>query len=157
MRCPFCKLDNDRVLDTRAMNDGYLIRRRRRCGSCQRRFTTYERLEQFNLRVVKRDRSREPFDREKIRSGIERACWKRPVTTDQIEELVQEIEADICAFQESEVASEFIGEILMRRLLKIDQVAHVRFVSVYRDFTDVSDFIREISSLANLEEGPLQK
>ncbi|SRR6056297_1452970 len=157
MRCPFCKLDNDRVLDTRAMDDGYLIRRRRRCGSCQRRFTTYERLEQFNLRVVKRDRSREPFDREKIRSGIERACWKRPVTTDQIEALVQEIEADICAFQESEVASEIIGEILMRRLLKVDQVAHVRFVSVYRDFTDVSDFIREISTLANLEQDPLRK
>lgn len=149
MRCPYCHLDNDRVLDTRTIEGGYLIRRVRRCGSCQSRFITYERLEQLNLRVVKRDQSREPFDREKLRSGIERACWKRPVTTDQIEELVQAIEADVYALQQSEIASEFIGEVLMRRLYEVDQVAHVRFVSVYRDFKDVNDFIREISSLSD--------
>lgn len=147
MRCPFCKLDNDRVIDTRAMEDGFLIRRRRSCGSCHRRFTTYERLEEFNIRVVKRDESRQPFDREKIRRGIERACWKRPVSTEKIEQTVREIEAELFLNSATEVSCTDIGELVLRRLYDVDEVAYVRFASVYRDFANVNDFFQEISSL----------
>lgn len=146
MRCPFCQMDNDRVVDTRGLEDGYVIRRRRSCGSCHRRFTTFERLEAFNIRVVKRDQSREPFERDKVRSGLQRACWKRPVSTERIEELVQQIEAEIYTSFDMEVLSEAIGEIVMRHLVQLDEVAYIRFVSVYRDFTDIRDFFREISS-----------
>lgn len=144
MRCPFCHLDNDRVVDTRAAEEGYAIRRKRVCGSCQRKFTTLERLEEASIRVVKRDQSREPLDREKIRRGIERACSKRPVSSARVELLVQEIEAEIYSIYVLEVPAEQIGEIVMRRLAKIDEVAYVRFASVYREFENVSDFINVI-------------
>lgn len=147
MRCPFCKVDNDRVLDTRAMEEGFLIRRRRSCGACHRRFTTYERPEELTLRVVKRDESRQPFDREKIRRGIERACWKRPVSTEEIDRLVQEIEAQLFNMHHSEVSCTEIGELLLARLLQLDQVAYVRFASVYRDFGSIDDFVRTIDKL----------
>lgn len=145
MRCPFCHLDNDRVLDTRAMEDGYVIRRRRHCNSCHRRFSTFERMERVTIRVVKRDHNREPFDPDKLRSGIERACWKRPISTDRIQELTQRIETAIYAQFEVEVPSEQIGEIVMQHLSEIDEVAYIRFASVYRDFGNAQDFIREIS------------
>jgi len=147
MRCPFCKVDNDRVIDTRALEDGFLIRRRRSCGSCHRRFTTYERLEEFNIRVIKRDQSRQAFDRAKIRRGIERACWKRPVSTERIELLVQEIEAELYLSSDSEIACENIGELVLRRLYTIDEVAYVRFASVYRDFDNINDFFRAIETI----------
>ncbi len=145
MRCPFCHVDNDRVLDTRALEDGYAIRRRRRCNACHRRFSTFERMERTAIRVVKRDQSRQPFDAEKLRSGIERACWKRPVSTERIQSLTQQIESEVYEQFETEVPSEQIGELVMQHLSKVDEVAYVRFVSVYRDFNDAQDFIREIS------------
>ncbi len=144
MRCPFCHVDNDRVVDTRATEDGYVIRRKRVCGSCQRKFITLERLEEASIRVVKRDQTREPLDREKIRRGIERACSKRPVSSPQIELLVQEIESEIYSIYLLEVAAAQIGEIVMRHLARTDEVAYVRFASVYREFDNVSDFISAI-------------
>ncbi|QEG39531.1 transcriptional regulator NrdR [Roseimaritima ulvae] len=147
MRCPFCKHDNDRVIDTRAMENGFLIRRRRSCGSCRRRFTTYERLEEFDIRVIKRDLSRQPFEPEKIRRGIERACWKRPVSSEQIELLVQEIETELYVDGETEIECQAIGELVLKRLYSVDEVAYVRFASVYRDFANVEDFFRVIESI----------
>ena len=146
MRCPFCHLDNDKVLDTRALDDGYIIRRRRRCTSCNRRFSTLERIERTTIRVVKRDDSRQPFDAEKLRSGIERACWKRPVPTERIQMMVLAIEIEIREQYEIEVTSQQIGEIVMRKLSEVDQVASIRFASVYRDFSNAQDFIKEISA-----------
>jgi transcriptional repressor NrdR len=144
MRCPFCHLDNDRVIDTRATEDGYVIRRKRVCGSCHRKFTTLERLEEASIRVVKRDQTREPFDREKIRRGIERACSKRPISSQQIETLVQDIEAEVYAGFELEVPTTRIGEIVMRHLARTDEVAYIRFASVYREFEDARDFFNAI-------------
>jgi len=144
MRCPFCHADNDRVVDTRAAEDGYVIRRKRICGSCQRKFITLERLEEACIRVVKRDLTREPLDREKIRRGIERACSKRPVSSQQIEQIVQDIEQEIYSIYLLEVSTEQIGEIVMRNLAKTDDVAYIRFASVYREFDNVSDFINVI-------------
>jgi transcriptional repressor NrdR len=144
MRCPFCHADNDRVVDTRAAEDGYVIRRKRVCGSCQRKFMTLERLEETSIRVVKRDQTREPLDREKIRRGIERACSKRPVSSQQIEQLVQEIESEIYSIYLLEVSTEQIGEIVMRHLARTDDVAYIRFASVYREFGNLSDFINLI-------------
>jgi len=144
MRCPYCHADNDRVVDTRAAEDGYVIRRKRICGSCQRKFITLERLEEACIRVVKRDLTREPLDREKIRRGIERACSKRPVSSQQIEQIVQDIEQEIYSIYLLEVSTEQIGEIVMRNLAKTDDVAYIRFASVYREFDNVSDFINVI-------------
>lgn len=147
MRCPYCHVDNDRVLDTRAAEGGYVIRRKRVCNSCQRRFSTKEELEQLNVRVVKREESREPFDREKIRRGIERACSKRPITSDRIERVVQDIEGEIYASFESEVPAAQIGEIVMEHLARLDEVAYIRFASVYREFDDAQDFVQAISNI----------
>jgi transcriptional repressor NrdR len=146
MRCPFCHIDNDKVLDTRALDDGYVIRRRRRCVACNRRFSTQEQIERTSIRVVKRDNSREPFDMDKLRSGIERACWKRPVSTERIQTMVMAIELEIRERFEVEVESQQIGEIVMQKLSLVDQVASIRFASVYRDFSNAQDFIQEISA-----------
>ncbi|MDA8744697.1 transcriptional regulator NrdR [Rubripirellula amarantea] len=151
MRCPYCQVDNDRVQDTRNADGGYLIRRRRICNSCQRRFVTAETIEKLNVRVVKSDQTREPFDREKIRRGIERACSKRPISSSTIESVVQAIESDIYATYESEVTSAEAGEIVMKHLAKLDQVAYIRFASVYREFDDADDFIRAISVFVDTE------
>lgn len=147
MRCPYCHADNDRVVDTRATEDGYVIRRKRTCGSCLRRFITLERLQEASIRVVKRDQTREPLDREKIRRGIERACSKRPVSSQRIEQLVQAIETEIYQVYLLEVSTEQIGEIVMRHLAQTDDVAYIRFASVYREFGNVSDFISVIEPL----------
>jgi transcriptional repressor NrdR len=146
MRCPFCHLDNDRVIDTRATEDGYVVRRKRVCGTCHRKFTTLERLEDSTVRVVKRDQTREPFDREKIRRGIERACSKRPISSEQIESLVQDIETEVHAKFELEVPTSRIGEIVMRHLARTDEVAYIRFASVYREFEDARDFFNAIEA-----------
>jgi len=147
MRCPYCHVDNDRVLDTRAAEGGYMVRRKRICNSCQRRFSTAEKIEKLSVRVVKSDQTREPLDREKIRRGIERACSKRPIASTVIERAVQDIEADIYANYDSEVTSSQVGDIVMRHLAKLDEVAYIRFASVYREFDDAQDFIRAISAI----------
>jgi len=144
MKCPFCHVDNDRVVDSRASQDGYVIRRRRECLHCRRRYTTFERLEEVTIKVVKKDGSRVPFEREKIRRGLETACWKRPVSDEQIDSIVTFVEQHINTRLEGEIESREIGEIVMERLRALDQVAYVRFASVYRDFTDAHDFMREV-------------
>ena len=147
MKCPFCHLDNDRVVDTRTSDDGYVIRRRRLCCACAKRFTTFERIESTNVRVVKRDGSRVPFDREKLRQGLERACWKRPITNSQISTMIARIEEEIDSAFETEVESKFIGEQAMQMLGELDQVAYVRFASVYRKFQDAHDFAQELGNM----------
>ncbi len=152
MRCPFCRIDNDRVIDSRASQDGFAIRRRRECLQCKRRFTTYERLEEMGIKVVKKNGIREPFDREKIRAGLTKACWKRPISDDQIDAAVSQIESDIYANYESEIESHALGELVMTRLAQLDQVAFVRFASVYREFKDVRDFVDELQPMLKRKE-----
>jgi transcriptional repressor NrdR len=147
MICPHCGSDNDRVMDSRASDDGRSIRRRRYCNSCRKRFTTYERVEQYSLKVIKKDGVREPFMREKIERGVERACWKRPISGDQIRSLASLLEADLQSDAELEVHSSVIGRMVMQRLAELDQVAYVRFASVYREFKDVEDFVAELAPL----------
>ncbi len=141
MKCPSCHQDNDRVIDSRACDDGFGIRRRRECQFCERRFTTYERIERACIKVIKRDGTREPFEREKLRNGLEIACRKRPVSEDQIEEILTQVENEVENKFDSEVESQYLGELLMERLFHLDQVAFVRFASVYRQFSDVKDFV----------------
>lgn len=144
MRCPFCRVDHDRVIDSRASQDGFAIRRRRECMNCKRRFTTYEHLEEMQIKVVKKGGVREPFSREKVRSGLAKACWKRPVSDEQIDALVSSLEADLYRNYDSEIESTELGELVMHRLSEVDQVAYVRFASVYREFKDARDFVDEI-------------
>lgn len=147
MKCPFCSIDEDRVLDTRLVEDGMGIRRRRLCMACHRRFTTYERIEGINIKVIKKDGGREPFDRTKIKRGLERACYKRPVSDAQLEAVVYEVENEIEANFDTEVESRHIGELVMRHLRQMDEVAFVRFASVYRQFQDVRDFVDELAPI----------
>lgn len=144
MKCPFCHVDNDKVIDSRASEDGVATRRRRQCNACLRRYTTYERVERTTVRVVKKDGTRVPFDRAKLIQGLEKACWKRPIADADLEALVTEVENHIEANCESEVESRYIGEIVMEYLRELDQVAYVRFASVYRQFKDVRDFVDEL-------------
>jgi len=144
MRCPFCHNDNDKVLDTRAAEEGYVVRRKRVCQDCHRRFTTLEQIEELNVRVVKNDETREPFDREKIRRGIERACSKQAIDSDQIEQTVQRIESDIYSEFDLEIPTSKIGEVVLRHLAELDEIAYIRFASVYRDFDNADDFLRII-------------
>jgi len=144
MRCPFCRIDNDRVIDSRASQDGFAIRRRRECLNCKRRYTTYERLEETAIKVVKKSGEREPFRREKIRDGLSKACWKRPISDEQINTVIARVETEIYANYEAEVESQVLGELVMRHLGELDQVAFVRFASVYREFKDVRDFVDEL-------------
>jgi transcriptional repressor NrdR len=145
MKCPFCEASNARVIDTREVSDG--IRRRRECQQCHQRFTTYERIVRVNLLVVKRDQSRQSFDRDKLLEGMQAACSKRPVSADALEESAREIEAELYAMGRSEVDSLTIGELVMDRLRRIDDVAYVRFASVYRRFADVESMSEEIDAL----------
>ncbi|MBQ6157692.1 MAG: transcriptional repressor NrdR [Thermoguttaceae bacterium] len=147
MKCPYCRADNDRVVDTRVAEDGFMIKRRRYCNVCNRRFTTYERIEVTNIRVIKRDGTRVPFDREKLRKGIERACWKRPVSEGQISALIARVETKIENDGENEIDTDYIGENVLACLRELDEVAYVRFASVYRKFDSVDDFSRELRSL----------
>ena len=147
MKCPFCKSDKDRVVDSRTSGGGYIIRRRRECVSCGRRFTTYERIETMPLRVIKKDGSRVELDRTRILAGIIRACEKRPVSMQKIEEIVTEIEAEIYNMFDKEVSSRHIGQMVMKRLRDVDQVAYIRFASVYREFKDVSEFVDEVKPM----------
>jgi transcriptional repressor NrdR len=147
MKCPFCEVDRDKVTDSRASEDGSAIRRRRHCLNCDRRFTTYERYERTTLQVVKKNQVREPFEREKIRSGLERACWKRPISAEQIETIVTAVETEVFDDFEDEIDSRVLGEMVMDRLRTLDQVAFVRFASVYREFKDVRDFVQELQPM----------
>jgi transcriptional repressor NrdR len=144
MRCPFCKHDNDRVIDSRAAADAFSIRRRRECMDCSRRFTTYERMEETPLRVVKKDGSRVPFDRGSILKGLLKSCEKRPVSIESLEESTSRIERKLAEMFEHEVGSKYIGQLVMDELKALDQVAYVRFASVYREFKDVGQFINEL-------------
>lgn len=147
MRCPFCKVDNDKVVDSRQSSEGAVVRRRRECVACGKRFTTYERVEEAPLRVIKKDGSRAPFDREKIRHGIQRACEKRPVSEARIDEIVQSIDDEVSRKYEREVPTRVIGELIMQKLKEVDTVAYVRFASVYREFKDMSDFLETIEGV----------
>ncbi|MDO5441027.1 MAG: transcriptional regulator NrdR [Bacillota bacterium] len=153
MNCPFCNTPETKVIDSRPTEEGQAIRRRRECGKCGKRFTTYEKVEEVLFMVVKRDGSREQFDRAKILNGIIRACQKRPVTLEQMEAIVVDIERTLNNQMEKEISTEFIGNAVMDRLKDLDQVAYVRFASVYRKFTDVETFVSEIEKLVNNEKG----
>jgi transcriptional repressor NrdR len=145
MKCPACHVaDNDKVIDTRAIDDGVAIRRRRHCLSCNHRFTTYERVERTIFKVIKKDGGRVPFQRDRFKRGLERACWKRPVSDAQLDRIVLDVENQIETRFDGEVDSHFLGEMAMQHLRKIDQVAYVRFASVYREFKDVRDFVDEL-------------
>lgn len=145
MRCPFCKEDKDKVVDSRSSEAGRIIRRRRLCLACQRRFTTYERVEAaVKLTVVKKDGSRVPYDRQHIVAGIQKASYKRPVAMEQIEKLAEDVEEQIFQQQGQEVSSHFIGEQVMTRLRQLDKVAYVRFASVYHEFADLDQFLNEV-------------
>lgn len=144
MRCPFCKQDDDKVIDSRSSEGGKVIRRRRECLKCRRRYTTYERPEEsVRLLVIKRDGSRVPYDREKILEGIQRAAYKRPISSERLEQIVDEVEEYLVSHFEKEVSSQTIGERIASVLRRVDKVAYVRFASVYRQFEDVGDFIEE--------------
>lgn len=147
MKCPFCADQEDKVIDSRPTDDGTTIRRRRECLKCHRRFTTYEKVESLPILVVKKDGSRQPYEREKLQKGILRACEKRNVSMDQLERLVDSIEAQIYNSLEREITTEFIGELVMDKLRDLDEVAYVRFASVYRHFKDINTFMAELSKL----------
>lgn len=144
MRCPYCKADNDRVIDSRASADGFAIRRRRECLGCSRRYTTYERAESAPLRVVKKDGARVAFDRQNILSGLVRACEKRPVSSEQLDAVVERVERQCLEAFDKEVPTKVIGNLVMSELKQLDQVAYVRFASVYREFQDVTAFLEEL-------------
>ena len=147
MKCPFCGDDNTRVIDSRPADDNEAIRRRRQCDECGKRFTTYEKVETIPLIVIKKDKNRETYDRSKIESGVVRSCHKRPVSVDQIEACVDEIENKIFNLGVREIESEKIGEIVMDQIRDLDQVAYVRFASVYRQFKDADTFMSELKKL----------
>jgi len=151
MKCPFCGDLEDKVIDSRISTEGDTIRRRRECLKCQKRFTTYERLEEIPLMVIKKDGRREPFDRKKLLAGILKACEKRPIPMEKIEAMVDDTERTLQRNYEKEVSSTNIGELVMKQLHKLDEVAYVRFASVYRQFKDINQFMSELSTL--LKEG----
>ena len=147
MKCPFCSQENTRVIDSRPAEDNNSIRRRRLCDACGKRFTTYEKIETIPVIVIKKDNNREPYDRSKIEDGILRACHKRPVPLKEISAVLDAIESEIFNREEREVESSVIGELVMERLKKVDEVAYVRFASVYRQFKDINTFMTELNKL----------
>ncbi len=147
MRCPFCEHPDTRVIDSRPTEEGHAIRRRRECDGCNKRFTTYEKVEEMIFMVIKKDGSREAFDRSKVLNGIIKACEKRPVPIADIEKIVDDIERGLNNMMEKEVESKLIGEVIMEHLKDLDEVAYVRFASVYRQFKDVNTFVAEIEKL----------
>lgn len=149
MRCPFCSYSESKVIDSRPAEEGATIRRRRECLSCGKRFTTYEIMERLPLLVIKRDGSRQAFDRMKLIGGMLKACEKRPVRVDDLERIADEIEQELQGSLEREVSSEHIGELIMDKLKDLDQVAYVRFASVYRQFKDINTFLDELNKLLN--------
>ena len=147
MKCPYCNAQDTKVIDSRPADDNSSIRRRRQCEKCGKRFTTYEKLETMPLMVIKKDRSRETYDRSKIESGIIHSCHKRPVSIQQINQMIDEIENEIFTMEDREVETSVIGELVMQKLKQLDEVAYVRFASVYREFKDVNTFMEELGKL----------
>ncbi|MFA7501696.1 MAG: transcriptional regulator NrdR [Anaerovoracaceae bacterium] len=147
MKCPFCENPDTKVIDSRPTDEGQAIRRRRECEMCQKRFTTYEKVEEVFFMVVKRDGRREAFDRHKVLNGVMRACEKRPISMEEMEALVADIERGLNNMMEKEISSALIGEIVMDKLKELDEVAYVRFASVYREFKDINTFVAEIEKL----------
>lgn len=147
MKCPFCGFDESKVVDSRSTDDNTTIRRRRECANCSKRYTTYEKIEDIPILVVKRDSTRENFNKEKIINGLIIACQKRPISRRQIEEIAEDIEKSISNKMLTEVETKLIGEMIMERLKKIDEVSYVRFASVYRQFKDINTFLEEIKNL----------
>ena len=146
MRCPFCKEEQDKVIDSRSSDGGRIIRRRRQCLACNKRFTTYEKTsESFRMYVIKKDNSRVPYDREKIIAGLQKACYKRSVSAEQVRQIADKVEEDVFRNFDKEVTSSFIGESVIKHLRDVDKVAYIRFASVYRDFKDAGDLIDEIT------------
>ncbi|MGA1797032.1 MAG: transcriptional regulator NrdR [bacterium] len=152
MRCPFCHYTENKVLDSRESEGGLSIRRRRECLSCQKRFTTYERIEDLSIMVIKKDGSREPFDRKKLLNGLVKACNKRPVSLLSLETLVDQIEEQAFSAPGREISSQRLGEFVMKRLHELDEVAYVRFASVYRQFKDIGQFMEELKALVQGKE-----
>ena len=148
MRCPYCDHHDDRVVDSRACREGQAIRRRRECVNCTQRFTTYEYIEHAPLTIIKRDGSREPFDRAKLLQKIRLACYKTTVSAERMEELVDQVEAELGNLAEKEVPGKQVGELVMEHLRNLNEVAYVRFASVYRQFRDRADFVRELEQMA---------
>ena len=157
MKCPYCGFIEDREIDSRESEDGLQIRRRRECLRCEKRYTTYEEIEEKPLIVVKKDGRRETFHRDKIFNGIQRACEKRPVSTEQITTIVEEIEQELKQRFEKEVPSKNIGEMIIEKLRKLDEIAYVRFASVYRQFKDVSEFQKEVENIKGAYNDPGNK
>lgn len=151
MKCPFCGKENTRVIDSRPADDNSSIRRRRQCDECSKRFTTYEKVETIPLVVIKKDDNREPYDRSKIEAGVFRSCHKRPISVDQINSLVDEVENAVFNMEEKEIPSWKIGGIVMDKLKGLDPVAYVRFASVYREFKDVNTFMNELKKILDHE------
>ena len=147
MKCPFCSHENTRVIDSRPAEENNSIRRRRVCDECDKRFTTYEKVETIPLIIIKKDNNREAYDRAKIEAGVLRACHKRPISAGQIERLVDEVETEIFKLEDKEIASEVIGEFVMEKLKNLDAVAYVRFASVYREFKDINTFMDELKKI----------
>ena len=147
MKCPFCSFEESKVIDSRPTDEGQRIRRRRECLSCGKRFTTYEIIESLPIIVIKKDKSRETFNRDKLMTGLLRACEKRPVSIDTLDNMIDEIETTLQNSLDREVSSEKIGQPVMEKLKKIDEVAYVRFASVYRQFKDINTFMRELNKL----------
>ena len=148
MICPFCAHQESKVVDKREGTDGKITRRRRECLKCARRFTTFERVQTLDLLVIKKDGKREVFDRVKLRGGIIKACEKRPISAQEVEKILDQVEADLRKKNANEVSSKKIGELVIRRLKKIDEIAYIRFASVYRQFADLSDFEKELAKLS---------
>lgn len=147
MKCPFCGEDDTRVIDSRPADENMSIRRRRQCDKCQKRFTTYEKVEAIPLVVIKKDQTREPYDRTKIEKGVFRSCHKRPISVSQMNHLVDQVEAKVFSKEEREIPSSYIGELVMRYLEELDAVAYVRFASIYREFKDVDTFMEELKKI----------
>ncbi len=156
MKCPFCGKLNTKVVDSRPGKIEFEVRRRRECLECTQRFTTYERIDQIPIVIVKKDNRREEFNRDKVLTGIKKACEKRAISIDQIEETVENIERDLRETNDREISSKIVGEKIMDALKKIDDVAYVRFASVYREFKDVEDFIEELKGLTSKEGQPIE-
>ncbi|MCD8333656.1 MAG: transcriptional regulator NrdR [Clostridiales bacterium] len=152
MRCPYCSSDNTRVIDSRPADDNTAIRRRRNCDDCGKRFTTFEKVETIPLMIIKKDNTRERYDRSKIEAGVLRACHKRPISADQIKNLVDEVETEIYSQADKEIPTSVIGEMVMDKLKDLEAIAYVRFASVYREFKDVNTFVNELKKMLDSED-----
>ncbi len=152
MKCPYCSSDNTRVIDSRPADDNTAIRRRRNCDDCGKRFTTFEKVETIPLMIIKKDNTREQYKRSKIEAGVLRACHKRPISADQIKNLVDDVETEIYSLADKEIPSSVIGELVMDKLKDLEAVAYVRFASVYREFKDVNTFVNELKKMLDSED-----